>query len=95
VSALLEAQELLALIREGVISKETDATHLQRLNEIEEQFIRMTECIPERLNWLRQKNSDDPVLLEEYKAYTLEVESRIKRVAPMIREIQIKPRRSG
>jgi hypothetical protein len=41
VSALLEVQELLALIRGGVMCKESDATLVQGLNGIEDQFIRI------------------------------------------------------
>ena len=90
VNALLEAQELLALVRGGIVYKGTDSTLLQQLGALEGQLKNMTERIPERLNWLRERNSDDPVLLEEYKTYALDVESRIKRVAPMIREVQVR-----
>lgn len=93
VGALLEAEELLFLVRAGTTTyEETSTTLTKALNGLESQLIAMTEGIPERLNWLREKNSEDPILLEEYKAFALEVESRVKKVAPTIRGLS--PRRA-
>ncbi len=49
----------------------------------------MTAGITKRLEWLRGKGSDNPVLLEEYKTYVLELDSRIKHVAPMVRDLEV------
>lgn len=91
---LLEAEELLSLVRAGINYYEgTNATLTEGLNGLESQLVSMTEVIPERLNWLREKYSEDPTQLEEYKIYAFEVESRVKKVAPMIREIKGKVER--
>jgi len=89
VGVLLEAEELLSLVRAGTAYKGTDVTLPEGLERIESQLATMTERIPERLNWLREKSSDDPVRLEEYKTFALEVESRVKQVAPMIRGLRV------
>lgn len=89
VGVLLEAEELLSLVRAVAICGGSEVTLPERFGEMESQLAAITERIPERLNWLREQNSEDPVLLEEYKAYSLEVEARVKRVAPMIRELRV------
>lgn len=90
VGVLLEAEELLSLVRAGINYGGTSATLTKGLSGLESQLVSMTEGIPERLNWLREKYSEDPIQLEEYKTFALEVESRVKKVAPMIREIRVK-----
>jgi hypothetical protein len=45
---------------------------------------------PTSLKDVEAQGSDDPVSLEEYKAYVLEVDSRIKQVAPMIRGLEVR-----
>ena len=89
VGVLLEAEEFLSLVRAGAAYEGTNATLTKALGELESQLVAMTEGIPERLNWLREKNSEDPILLEEYKTYALEVESRVKKVAPVIRGLRV------
>ncbi len=88
VGVLLETEELLYLLRAGTNYDGASVTIPSWLCELERQLILMTEIIPERLNWLREENSQDPVLLEEYKTYSLEVEMRVKKVAPIIRELR-------
>lgn len=89
VGVLLEAEALLSLVRAGINHEGISATLTKALSGLESQLVAMTEVIPGRLNWLREKNSEDPVLLEEYKTFALEAESRVKRVAPMIRELRV------
>lgn len=89
VGVLLEAENLLSLVRTGTKYKGTDVTLPNGLSGIESQLATMIERISERLNWLREKTNDDPVLLEEYKTFALEVESRVKQAAPMIRGLRV------
>ena|SRR5665647_293196 len=90
VGVLLEAEELLSDLRECITSERTDITIANGLNGLESQLVAISESIPERLDWLREKDFDDPILLEEYKIFALEAESRVKKVAPMIRGLRIK-----
>ena len=89
---LLEAEELLRLVRKVLNYTGTDFEIPSGLSRIESQLATMVESIPNRLNWLRNAISDDPVALEEYKAYALEVESRIHQISPMIRELPLDKR---
>jgi hypothetical protein len=90
VGTLLEAQSLHALVRSATEYKGKDVTFPTSLKDVEAQLADMTANITKRLEWLRGKGSDDPVSLEEYKAYVLEVDSRIKQVAPMIRGLEVR-----
>ena len=89
---LLEAEELLRLVRKVLNYTGTDFEIPSGLSRIESQLATMVESIPNRLNWLRNAISDDPVALEEYKAYALEAESRIHQISPMIRELPLDKR---
>ena len=85
---MLEAKDLLSLVRVSITHLGTNVSVSKGLIEIEGQLSSIVEKIPPRLSWLRDRHSDDPILLEDYKAYALEVELKIKRVAPMIRDIR-------
>jgi hypothetical protein len=89
VGVLLEAEELLRLVRKVLNCKGSEVTPPPGLSQIESQLATMADSIPKRLDWLRTAGSDDPVVLEEYKAYALEVESRIRQISPMIRELPL------
>jgi hypothetical protein len=89
VGTLLEVQSLLALVRSATEYKDKDVTFPAGLKNVETQLADMTASITKRLEWLRGKGSDNPVLLEEYKTYVLEIDSRIKHVAPMIRDLEV------
>lgn len=89
VGVLLEAEELLYLVRVGINHKGDEFVVPEGLDRIEAKLSETVAKIPGRLAWLRQKTSDDPIVLEEYKAYALEVESRVKQIAPMVRELRL------
>ena len=86
---LLEAEELLRLVRKVINYKGFELAIPSGLDGIGSQLAAMVTSIPKRLTWLRTAASDDPIVLEEYKAYALEVESRIHQISPMIRELPL------
>lgn len=89
VGVMLEAEDLLRLVRKFLNYKGSEITEPTGMNGIESQLTAMTKSIPMRLEWLRSAVSDDPVVLEEYKAYALELESRIRQISPMIRALPL------
>lgn len=89
VGVLLEAQELLSTVRAAVAHKRADESLPEGLATIEGQLADVIASIQPRLDWLREKGCDDSVLLEGYKALALEVESRVRHVAPKIRELPV------
>jgi hypothetical protein len=89
IGVLLEAEELLRIVRKVINSKGSEVALPIGLDGIESQLAAMVTSIPKRLTWLRTAVSEDPVILEEYKAYALEVESRIHQISPMIRELPL------
>jgi len=89
VAVLLEAQDLQNVVRVGMNYKGDEFRVPEGLDSIESQLATMIESISGRLAWLRGKTSEDPLQLEEYKAYAMEVESRVRRLAPMVRELRV------
>jgi len=89
VETLLEVNELLSLVRIATNYKGTDVVFPDGLENVEKELATMAAKIPKRLNWLRDGGNTDPVKLEEYKSYALEVESGVKRVGPMIRNYDV------
>lgn len=79
---LLEVEELLSIIQTITTCRGSEVS----ISKLENKLVKITENIPERLNWLREKNCEDPIVLEEYKIYSLEIEARVKKIALMIRE---------
>jgi hypothetical protein len=49
--------------------------HESGIQEMRERLTESLAKIPDRLKWIRDKKSNDPVQLEEYKQYVLGVES--------------------
>ncbi len=88
-STLIEAEELLSIVRVGSNYQGTDISIPKGLDTIESQLVTMIKNIQERLEWLREKDSDDPILLEEYKSLALEVGSKVNQAGHMIRELRI------
>ncbi len=89
VGVLLEAEEMLSAVRTGMANRNTNVPLPSGLPELESQLAALIESIQKRLRWLLEKGCDDSVLLEEYKALVLEVESRVRHVAPQIRELRV------
>ena len=87
VKALLEAEELLSVVQAINICGGSEAI-ISKLSKLEKQLLGITEGILERLNWLRGKNCEDPIIIEEYKAYSFEVAARVKQIAPIISELK-------
>lgn len=86
---LLEAEDLLRIVRKVINSKVSEVALPIGLDGVESQLAAMIISIPKRLTWLRTAVSEDPVVLEEYKAYALEVESRILQISLIIRELPL------
>ena len=84
---LLEAEELHSLIRNGLECKGVELP--AGVEIIETQLSDMINNLKERLAWLQAKNSDDPLLLEEYKAHALKVEAILKQVGPRIKGLEV------
>ena len=84
---LLEVEELLSIIQTITTCRGSEVS----ISKLENKLVKITESIPERLNWLREKNCEDPIVLEEYKIYSLEIEARVKKIALMIREFSSPP----
>lgn len=98
IGVLLEAEELLSLLRDEktYAEKTANGTEVLRsigLGKLESKLKEVLAAIPPRLDWLRSSGCDDPVLLEEYKTFSVEVESRVKMVAPQIRGLRESLRR--
>lgn len=89
VAVLIEVQELLSLAHAATKYKVKDVVFPEGLENIEKQLSDMATKISQCLEWLRVGGTDDPVKLEEYKSYALEVESKVKQVGPLIRNLEV------
>jgi hypothetical protein len=89
VGVLIEAQELRYCIQAGVSNKSIEQSLREKLMALEGQLSQMVSMLEERVAWVRSKISDDPLILEEYKTYALEVAARVKQAAPGIKSMEL------
>ena len=76
-------------MRAAMNDESVDSSFRERLTAIGMQLSEVVSTLEQRLQWLRSKKSEDPLLLEEYKSHALEVEARIKQLSPMIKELDV------
>ncbi|MBQ0917882.1 hypothetical protein KBW71_05460 [Hydrogenophaga aromaticivorans] len=86
---LLEAQDLRHHLQSALRHANVEAPYRDRLIGIGAQLSDTVSTIEVRLKWLRSKESEDPIKLEDYKSHALEVEARIRNLAPQIKELEI------
>lgn len=86
---LLEAQDLRDHLQSALRHSHVEAPYRERLIGIGAQLSDTVSTIEVRLKWLRSKESEDPIKLEDYKSHALEVEARIRNLAPQIKELEI------
>lgn len=89
VSSVLEAQQLLGLVRTALSYKGTDYQFPKHLPEIEAQLALLTKNLQLHLSHVRESNSGDAEYAERLKGFALEAEARLKQVSPMIRDLPV------
>lgn len=86
---LLEAQDLRDHLQSALGNSHVEGSLRDRLIGIGVKLSETISNIEDSLKWLRSKESEDLIKLEDYRSHALEVEARIRNLAPEIKELEI------
>lgn len=86
---LLEAQDLRDHLQSALGNSHVEGSLRDRLIGIGVKLSETISNIEDSLKWLRSKESEDLIKLEDYRLHALEVEARIRNLAPEIKELEI------